>query len=295
MRLFRNWRRSNSNSALSGGLRLGARRATSAIGLGVPIVLVSPSAAALADSVTVTPSAQTQNTLRTNGNAGEAPFTVTLKDSNGNPISGADVQWTVTSGPAAGEGGGGGPTDASGQETFSITSKGPGTDTFYAYADSGGAAVFSNIATVAWVAPKVTLAPSSQTQNALTSGGQAGTALLTATLTEADGTPISGGDVQCSVVSGPAVGEFGGGGNTDANGQRTCTITSQGPGTDTVKAIADAAGVPVDSNIATVNWLVPTTLTYAGATRGDYNDPATLKATLTSNISGAAVSVRRSA
>ncbi|HUZ02297.1 MAG TPA: Ig-like domain repeat protein, partial [Thermomicrobiaceae bacterium] len=82
----------------------------------------------------------------------------------------------------------------------------------------------------------------------------------------------------------------------DASGTATFTYTGANAGTDTVVASAttaapaEPAGASLTSNASTIIWTqAPTTLTYDGATTSDYHDPATVSATLTSQVTNAPI------
>ncbi|MGH7687151.1 MAG: Ig-like domain repeat protein [Candidatus Dormibacteria bacterium] len=77
-------------------------------------------------------------------------------------------------------------------------------------------------------------------------------------------------------------------GVADASGVATFTYTGNNPGTDTVVATASSTTPPASltSNSASIIWTqVSTTLTYTGATSGDFNDVATVSARLTDSSS----------
>ena len=120
--------------------------------------------------------------------------------------------------------------------------------------------------------PKLTLAPASATQ-------QVGTPItLTAQLLNVIN-PL--GTTVTFTIAGanPQLGT----GTADASGMATFTYTGANAGTDTVVATATTTVPPASltSNTATIIWTrQPTTLTYTGDTTADFNDPATLSATL---------------
>jgi Bacterial Ig-like domain (group 3) len=104
----------------------------------------------------------------------------------------------------------------------------------------------------------------------------------TATVVNHDGTPDSGVTVTFAIISGPDAGQTATG-VTDASGHATFTFTdTTAPGTDVVVAsFVDSSGTLENSNQALKHWTqIATTLTYTGATTSDYNDAATVSATL---------------
>jgi kumamolisin len=81
-------------------------------------------------------------------------------------------------------------------------------------------------------------------------------------------------------------------GTTDSSGNASCPVTiSDPPGHYKVIAVfAGDAGYKAASVTNDFTVLhIPTTITYTGATSGDYNDPVTLSATLTENSDNAGV------
>jgi hypothetical protein len=122
----------------------------------------------------------------------------------------------------------------------------------------------------------ISLAPVSQTD------AVGSDATLTATVANSCGDPLQGVLVTLAVLSGPNAGQqFNV--TTDANGVATFSYTSSTTGTDTDQALASNPAGTFGSNHATVTWIQrQTTLTITGgATTNDYNDPATVAATLT--------------
>lgn len=104
----------------------------------------------------------------------------------------------------------------------------------------------------------------------------------TATVVNHDGTPASGVMVTFTIASGPDAGQTATA-VTDASGHATFTFTdTTAPGTDTVLAsFVDSSGTVENSNQALKHWTqIATTLTYTGAKTSDYNDAATVSATL---------------
>jgi len=122
----------------------------------------------------------------------------------------------------------------------------------------------------------IKLDPPTQTHNVGAS------ATVTATVVDNNGTPLNGTAVTFGVTSGPDAGKTGSG-TTDSGGHATFAFSdTTTPGTDLlVASFTDGAGTH-PSNEVKATWVAqPTTLTYTGDTTQDFNDPATLAATLT--------------
>lgn len=109
-------------------------------------------------------------------------------------------------------------------------------------------------------------------------------ATITATLTNSCGQPLQGAKVDFSVQSGPNAGTTDSL-VTDQNGNAVFSYTGASPGTDIdVVATTNPAGT-ISSNTVTVVWQKrQPSLSITGASSGDYNDPATVSATLTDNL-----------
>jgi hypothetical protein len=115
------------------------------------------------------------------------------------------------------------------------------------------------------------------------------TQVETATVVDTNGQPRSGVTVTFNVLSGPDAGATGSA-VTNGSGQAQFSVTNNtGPGTDTVQArFTDT--ITHLSNKTTIVWTArPTHLAYTGATTGDFNDPATLAATLTDANNGSPI------
>jgi hypothetical protein len=83
---------------------------------------------------------------------GTATVTATLTNGCGTPLQGADVDFSVTSGPSAGQAGSG-PTDANGQASFGYGSLTAGTDVVQASVTNPAGKITSNAVRVIWAAP----------------------------------------------------------------------------------------------------------------------------------------------
>ena len=122
----------------------------------------------------------------------------------------------------------------------------------------------------------LSLAPPTQTDAVGT------TASVQATLTNSCGAGLQGVLVTFVVLTGPNAG-LQGNVATDANGNATFTYTSGTTGTDTLQALATNPAGTFGSNTVNVIWQQrqsSVTIT-GGASSSDFNDPATVAATLT--------------
>lgn len=111
-------------------------------------------------------------------------------------------------------------------------------------------------------------------------------ASVTATLTNSCKQPLPGASIGLTVQSGPNAGATIGNVPTDANGNATFTYTGSATGTDTDVATTTNAAGTLTSNTVTVVWQQRTsslTIT-GGASSSNFNDPATVAATLTDNL-----------
>jgi hypothetical protein len=116
-----------------------------------------------------------------------------------------------------------------------------------------------------------------------------GSHTVTATVSFA-GSPQSGQTVSFQITAGPNAGKTGSG-TTNASGQTSFTYSDTGGvGTDTITATWIDRFGGTETATATKTWVkLSTTLTYNGATSSDYNDSATLSATLTDTTSGSPI------
>ena len=122
----------------------------------------------------------------------------------------------------------------------------------------------------------IALAPATQTDAVGT------TATVKATVDNTCGDPLQGVVVAFTVQSGPNAGKTGTA-MTDANGVATFSYSSSTTGTDTlISSVTNPAGT-FSSNTVTVNWIQRQSMVTitGGASTSDYNDPATVAATLT--------------
>ncbi|MFB6285665.1 MAG: Ig-like domain-containing protein, partial [Candidatus Bipolaricaulia bacterium] len=129
-----------------------------------------------------------------------------------------------------------------GDTQVSVETENPSFDDnifFAAFVVKGGTAV---------VGEGITLAPSSATNPAGTDH------TVTATVQDADGSPVSGRDVDFEITAGPNAG-LTGSDVTDSNGEATFTWSSSTAGTDVVIAeTVDSNGDPLTSNQAKKTW-----------------------------------------
>lgn len=122
----------------------------------------------------------------------------------------------------------------------------------------------------------ISLAPPAQTDVV------GSTATVEATVANTCGAPLQGVAVTFVVQSGPNTGTTATV-DTDVNGDATFSYTSATTGTDTLQAVASNPAGTFGSNKVTVDWIQrQTSLSITGgASTSDYNDPATVAATLT--------------
>jgi hypothetical protein len=186
-------------------------------------------------------------------------ITVTLKDANGNPISGK----TITLG--AGSGSStittlSGTTNASGQATFAVKDSTPQA-VIYTATDTSDALVITQHATVTFTGvasgskSTVSASPASVTAN----GGSFST--VTVTLNDANGNPISGKAISLSAGSGISTITVGSG-TTNSNGQATFTVSDT-----TAQAVIYTATDTSDSLVITQT----ATVTFTAGTVAGWN------------------------
>lgn len=124
----------------------------------------------------------------------------------------------------------------------------------------------------------LSLAPASQT-DAIGSP-----ASVTATLANSCGQALQGASIDFAVQSGPNAGVTGSG-TTDPNGNATFTYTGSAMGTDTVVSSTTNPAGTITSNTVNVVWQQrQSQLSISGAGSSDFNDPATVAATLTDSL-----------
>ena len=124
----------------------------------------------------------------------------------------------------------------------------------------------------------LSLAPATQTD------AVGSTASVTATLTNTCGQPLQGASIDFAVTSGPDSGATGSV-PTDVNGNAVFSYTGTATGTDTVGAsTTNPAGQIVATPVNVVWEQRQSRLSITGAGSGDFDDPATVAATLTDNL-----------
>jgi hypothetical protein len=190
-----------------------------------------------------------------------ATITVTLKDMNGNPVSGQAVTLTATGmnntlTPSSGN------TDASGTFTATISSTKAEQKTITA---TVGSFMLNQMLTVTPGTPSaststVTAAP---TSNVLANGSNAST--VTVTVRDANSNVVSGVNVTLSATGGGTT-FTPSSGSTNGSGVLTSALTSTASGTKTITAVA--GGVTITSSMPMVSFVAcptPTTLTVGAA------------------------------
>ena len=124
----------------------------------------------------------------------------------------------------------------------------------------------------------LSLAPASQT------AAIGSPASVTATLTNTCGQALQGASIDFAVQSGPNAGVTGSA-TTDPNGNATFTYTGSATGTDTVVSSTTNPAGTITSNTVNVVWQQrQSQLSISGAGSSDFNDPATVAATLTDSL-----------
>lgn len=184
-------------------------------------------------------------------------FTVTAtvtRTDTGDPLEGRTVEFMTLPG-SANDAMGSSVTDGAGEATFTYIGENTGLDFIRAsFENCDGAVVQSDAVERDWTCPveSVTLAP-------LSSEGPVGTDhTVTATVTDDQGDPIEGREVNFSTLPGSA-NDASGSDTTDAAGQATFTYTGENEGVDTIVAvIEDCLGAEVVSEVVEQEWTCPT-------------------------------------
>ena len=202
------------------------------------VVSVTPGpVSSTASTVTATPTSIAAGTET-------STITVTAKDANGNPISGATVVLSATgigntlTQPV-------GPTNASGVATGTLSSLIPESKTVTAEVNgttlAQTAAVSVTIGSPSASQSSVTAAPTS-----LTAGG--GSATISVTVRNSSGTPIPGATVVLAATgSGNSLTQPAG--PTDENGVATGALSSTGAGTKTISATANSVALTQTASV----------------------------------------------
>ena len=179
-------------------------------------------------------------------------LTLTLQDSNGNPLVNYSASIAITSGPNAGQTVSGA-TNAGGQLGMTYTGLVPGTDLVTgSFINSSGVLQYSNSADVVWqtcqAAESGVLTPATAT----TCFGVPH--VVTLTLQDSNGAPLVNYSAGINTISGPNVGQNVSG-TTNANGQISMTTTSGALGMDTyLGSFINSSGIQETSNTATNVW-----------------------------------------
>ncbi|HZU58716.1 MAG TPA: Ig-like domain-containing protein [Actinocrinis sp.] len=138
---------------------------------------------------------------------------------------------------------------------------------------------WSSVGTQSCPGSVLSLAPATQTDAVGSS------ASVTAHLANSCGTALQGAKIDFAVQNGPNAGKTGSG-TTDQNGDAVFSYTGAATGTDTdVASTTNPAGT-ITSNTVSVVWQKRTSSLSitGGAATGDYNDPASVAATLTDEL-----------
>ncbi|HET7034476.1 MAG TPA: Ig-like domain repeat protein [Thermomicrobiaceae bacterium] len=224
-------------------------------------------------SLTLDPSSQTAYL------GDQASVTATLVNGCNDPLQGATVNFTVISGPNAGVNGSA-PTDRDGHATFNYAGSVTGQDTVIAEVDNPVGAIFSNSVTVDWQKMPTTLV-----YHTVTTGDFGDVASVSATLTDVHNNPVANEPVTITLNGSESCQA-----NTDTNGVAACSITpGELPGGSyqiTASFAGDATHLGSDATPVAFDVTkeeTATVFTVTSATSSDYNDPAIVSATVTSD------------
>jgi hypothetical protein len=181
-------------------------------------------------------------------------MTLTLQDSNGNPLVNYAATIAITSGPNAGYSASGN-TGATGQFAITYTSAAAGTDVVRgSFINSSGVLQYSNTANVAWQSCAANESGALSPLTASTCVGNPHT--VTLTLQDGNGAPLVGYQAGILVIAGPNVGQTVSG-LSDANGRLTMSTTSGTPGTDLFQgSFTNSSGIVETTATAENTWLV---------------------------------------
>lgn len=183
--------------------------------------------------------------------------TVTLKDTNGTPVSGKTVTLAKTLGPGSPVvSAASGPSNASGVVTFTVKSTTVGADVFAATDVTDSNLVITQKATVTFTATAATAAQStvSASPNSVVADGVA-ISTVTVTLKDTNGTAVSGKTVTLAKTSGPGSPVISAAsGPSNASGVVTFTVKSTTAGTDVFSATDVTDSNLVISQTATVTF-----------------------------------------
>ena len=167
----------------------------------------------------------------------------TVTDANGNPVSGVSVGFSANNGASIAATG---TSDANGEIELTLTSTTAGISTVTAVL--GSASVTADVTFVA-DSTTATLAAGSLvvvTDNAIASGTVDNS--VKATVTDANGNPVSGVSVSFSASNSATIAATG---TSDANGEIELTLTSTRAGTSTVTAVLGSASVTTNVSFVT--------------------------------------------
>ena len=162
-------------------------------------------------------------TVVDNGTA-TSTITVTLKDVNGNAVSGKTVTLTANGGSSTISGGGSGVSNSSGVVTFTVTDTVPEA-VIYTAADATDGVTINNTATVTFAPGQVSASDSTVTRTPATvSADGVSYSTITVTLADSSGDAIGGETVTLSQGSGHSVITLPSA-TTNASGVATFTVT----------------------------------------------------------------------
>jgi len=195
--------------------------------------------------------------------SGTSTITVTVKDDGGNPLSGATVTLSATgSGNAITQPGG--PTNANGVATGTLSSTGAGPKTVTAVA---GGVTLTQKPIVTVTAGPANASQSTVAASPTSIAAGSGTSTITVTVKDAFGNPVSGSSVVLAAsgtgntLTQPA-------GLTNATGVTTGTLSSTIAETKTISATAGGTSVTQTATVTVTNQAPPSTITHTRLTSG---------------------------
>ncbi len=219
-------------------------------------------------NLSVTPGRVAASIAYTGATSGEhghsASFSAVVTDTSGNPLAGRSVTFTVGTGSCTAT------TDGAGNATCSfVLGTDPGATTVTASVARDPQTLATSTDASFTVLPQ-------QTSLQVQAQPGAPTTALSATLLDDTSSPVAGrtvtltlGSSSCSAV-------------TDASGAASCSVPTPSGLTAALTGVFAGDSTYVGSSAATtVTLMLPTTVTYTGATAGEYGHAVTLSARLT--------------
>ncbi len=205
-----------------------------------------------------------------------ATVTVTLLDSQGNPVSGKSVSLALSSGASSAISAASGASNTSGVVTFTVADTVSETVTYTA-TDATDGIPLQQTATVAF-APPSSASPAQSTVSASPTAvpdNGTSTATVTVTLLDSQGNPVSGKSVSLSQSSGASSLISAASGASDTSGVVTFTVTDTVSETVTYTATDTTDGIPLQQT-ATVAFAPPSSLPVDAAQSTVYASPSSV-------------------